>query len=292
MEVAEPNPIKIEPEEEALLAEEPFSASSTVLESNVVTKQENDEEIDIMGTSDNEQDVQMSSSNGSQSNGTRTKRVSFVHPSSSTTGPRPTRVMIPAAAMNKRTIAKPVRTKYVKDVNKKEMTFNTAPDYNYMDDEVFFKREEIPLPFEDVRLYEEGLEMRPLGEQRYVVDAIVTSFNILQQEARRIQGQLRALNARSGRIRKQIDREEEAIARGEDPTEVPRSSKGLLDGDLILPAKIPVRPSARPSSSSRRRKRKIVRRKPQVARNRNTQPAGNIKLAGKPKEEAKDSDYE
>lgn len=40
-------------------------------------------------------------------------------------------------------------------------------EYNYMDDETFFTKADIPLPFEDVRQYEHDIAMRPLGEQRY-----------------------------------------------------------------------------------------------------------------------------
>lgn len=87
-----------------------------------------------------------------------------------------------------------------------------------------------------------------------VVEAIEKCFQVLQSEAKRVQGHLRALNARAGRIRKQIDREEEAIARGEDPTEVPMSSKGLF-GDEILPIKVePRKPvgKKRPNKVKRR----------------------------------------
>uniref|UniRef100_A0AC34FWA3 Uncharacterized protein n=1 Tax=Panagrolaimus sp. ES5 TaxID=591445 RepID=A0AC34FWA3_9BILA len=285
MEDAQPNPVKIEPKEELedILADaEPSSTSAEVvadIKPVIVKVQENEEEleeIDIMGTSDNEEAAQMSSSNGSVGrNENRNKQVSFVHPSvaSSSSSSRmhpPTRVAIPIKTRITKKTAK-TKTKYVRDANKRDMTFNTQ-DYNYMEDELFFKKEEIPLPFEDVRLYEHGLEQRPLGEQRYeqrplgeqryVVDAIANAFAILQQEARKIQGQLRALNARSGRIRKQIDREEEAIARGEDPTEVPRSSKGLLEGEMMIPVK-----PAPTSWCNNRRKKKVIRRRPQATNN-------------------------
>uniref|UniRef100_A0A914YMW1 Uncharacterized protein n=1 Tax=Panagrolaimus superbus TaxID=310955 RepID=A0A914YMW1_9BILA len=299
MECTHANPVKMEPEEDLkdiLVHDEPSSTSVADIKPIILKLQENEEEleeIDIMGTSDNEESAQMSSSNGSvgpERNGNRNKhRVSFAHPAAASSSSSirmnpPTRVAIPANVVKSQITKKPTRTKYVKDVNKKDMTFNTQQDYNYMDDELFFKKEEIPLPFEDVRLYEHGLEQRPLGEQRYVVDAIANAFNVLQHEARRIQGQLRALNARSGRIRKQIDREEEAIARGEDPTEVPRSSKGLLEGELMMPVKPAPRP---PQSSHSRRRKKIIRRRPQTS---NTGAAGNNKLAGSGQHD-EDGDY-
>jgi hypothetical protein len=249
------------------------SSTSTAnnLQENGVNAHEVDEEIDIMGTSDTEEIVHMPVTRSSSRNASQ---VSFAHPAAgpSAAAVKPTRVVIPASAIKKRIVKKPAKTKYVKDPNKKDMTFNTQ-DYNYAEDETFFKKEEIPLPFEDVRPYEEGLEMRPLGEQRYVVDAMANAFQVLQQETKRIQGHLRALNARAGRIRKQLDREEEAIAHGEDPTNVPRSSKGLPENELFIP--VPVR-TAPPTSQ----RRPVRRPQVQQASRRQPQASCKIKLSG------------
>lgn len=52
--------------------------------------------------------------------------------------------------------------------------------------------------------------------------------NVMFGEYRRLNGQLRALNARSGRINKQVQREAEVVASGSDPRLAPRSSKNLV----------------------------------------------------------------
>lgn len=83
--------------------------------------------------------------------------------------PKNTRVVIPTNRKRVTTKApKPATTatKYVKQPKKSDMAIDTR-EYNYMDDETFFTPADIPLPFEDVRLFEHDIAARPLGEQRY-----------------------------------------------------------------------------------------------------------------------------
>ena len=56
---------------------------------------------------------------------------------------------------------------------------------------------------------------------------MIHAANVMIGEFRRLNGHLRALNARSGRIQKQVQREAEVVARGIDPRLAPRSSKNL-----------------------------------------------------------------
>ena len=56
---------------------------------------------------------------------------------------------------------------------------------------------------------------------------MIHAANVMIGEFRRLNGHLRALNARSGRIQKQVQRETEVMARGIDPRLAPRSSKNL-----------------------------------------------------------------
>jgi len=100
-------------------------------------------------------------------------------------------------------------------------------DYDYDGDEHYFDSKAIPLPFENMTEFESCFTLMPPGEKRFVLDHMIHGANVMFGEFRRLNGHLRALNARSGRINKQVQREAEVAASGSDPRLAPRSSKNL-----------------------------------------------------------------
>uniref|UniRef100_A0A7E4ZRD1 Glutamic acid-rich protein n=1 Tax=Panagrellus redivivus TaxID=6233 RepID=A0A7E4ZRD1_PANRE len=109
----------------------------------------------------------------------------------------------------------------------KPSTDPNVDNYDYEEDEALYTVENFVLPFDNMLTFESVINTLSLGEKRYIVDYIKTSYETMQAEARRFKGQMRAINARSGRLRMQIKREENAQKSGIDPDKVPRSSKGI-----------------------------------------------------------------
>ncbi|KAE9551402.1 hypothetical protein FO519_005382 [Halicephalobus sp. NKZ332] len=145
-------------------------------------------------------------------------------------------------------------------------------DYDYAGDEHYFDSKVIPLPFENMSEFESCFTLMPPGEKRFVLDHMIHGANVMFGEFRRLNGHLRALNARSGRINKQVQREAEVAASGSDPRLAPRSSKNLdtsvveavmeldeADAERIL-SKKKVTPTMRALLKQQREEKKYLKR--------------------------------
>uniref|UniRef100_A0AC34RB98 Uncharacterized protein n=1 Tax=Panagrolaimus sp. JU765 TaxID=591449 RepID=A0AC34RB98_9BILA len=201
-------PLKLDPE---MLAEPSMECIDESEEIPVPegTKKDDEEEIDVVGLSDGDSnsrnktqtpdeqkpDIEEADEDGQQSK--KEKKTRSDRPKSRSVSPIP--------------------------------DFKPSADdpYDYDADEHYFDNKEMPLPFENMSEFETCFTMMPAGEKRFVLDHMMHAANVMFGEYRRLNGQLRALNARSGRINKQVQREAEVVACGSDPRLAPRSSKNL-----------------------------------------------------------------
>uniref|UniRef100_A0A7E4UPP8 INO80 complex subunit 2 n=1 Tax=Panagrellus redivivus TaxID=6233 RepID=A0A7E4UPP8_PANRE len=126
-------------------------------------------------------------------------------------------------------IPRPTSTKQtLKIVKMKQLKLadpNVDP-YDYDADEALI-RQTYKLPFNDMMQYEDHADKLLDGEKRYIAEEIKANYQFMENETVRLRRQMRAVKARFGRLRKQIEREETADSLGIDRNTVPRSSKGI-----------------------------------------------------------------